>query len=152
VHPIFQGGPAPGKDIAESRCSARIPRPSTRITNPNNIEALAFTTMRKRSGTVTGASAEASLRAAHRAKFADTDDEIEYDNDTDHAKVSAGVDDDIETGYAATEEENDRDSSGIECLEEAHRATKAMGDADRQVRLTFAAQVHTTWQATYFRL
>jgi hypothetical protein len=131
VHPFFQGGPAIGKKAAESRRS-------TRITDPNNMEALASTT-RKRSATTTGASAEASLRASRRAKPIDVDDEIEYNADTDHATFTTEVTNDgIET-VTTEEENNDKDSSDIECIKTAYLATKAMGDADREVSLKFIA-------------
>src|SRR5271155_2998013 len=61
LHPIFQA-----KNIAGSRHSVRITRPSARITDPDNAEALV--TMCKRSATVTASAIEAS-RTARRPKL-----------------------------------------------------------------------------------
>lgn len=138
VHPFFQGGttvPAPDKLVTGSRRSGRITRPSARITDPNNMETLPSTGMvaRKRSATVSGASVEASLRGAGRAKLADVDDEIE-DDESDTTNIIA-EDDNIETSYPTTEEEDGGHTADIECIEEAYLATKAMGDTDRQVRI-----------------
>jgi hypothetical protein len=134
VHPFFQGGaavPAPDKLITGSRRSGRVTRPSARITDPNNMETLPSTVARKRSATISGASVEASLRGAGRAKLADVDDEIE-DDESDTANFIA-EDDNIETSYPTTEEEDGGHTADIECIEEAYLTTKAMGDTDRQV-------------------
>ena len=104
----------------------------------DNAEASAVT--RKRSATVT-ASAEASLRAARRARVTDSDDESEHHNESDNAEVNAG-DDDVGTGGATTEEEGGGDGTDVELIEESYRTTKAMGDADRQVCLKTLVQAH----------
>jgi hypothetical protein len=140
LHPFFQGSPAPSKIVAGSRRSARVTRPSARITDPNNLEA---SVTRKRSATVT-TSAEGSLRAAHRAKLTGSDDESEHDNESDNAEVDTGDDDDdVGTGDATTEEEGVGDSTDVERAEEAYHTTKAMGDADRQVHLKSLVQAHS---------
>ena len=102
LHPFFQGSPAPSKIVAGSRRSARVTRPSARITDPNNLEA---SVTRKRSVTVT-TSAEGSLRAARRAKLTGGDDENEHDEESDNAEVDTVDDDDAGTGDATTEEED----------------------------------------------
>jgi hypothetical protein len=43
----------------------------------------------------------------------------------------------IATGYLTTEEEDGRNTTDIECIEEAYLTTKAMGDADQQVHIKF---------------
>ena len=43
LHPFFRGSQAPAKFAAGSRRSARVARPSARITDPNNVEASVVT-------------------------------------------------------------------------------------------------------------
>jgi hypothetical protein len=76
LRPFLQGGPAPSKIVAGSRRSTRVPRPSARITDPNNLETLTSTVTRKRSATVT-TPAEGSWHAVRRAKLTGSDDESE---------------------------------------------------------------------------
>ena len=64
IHPLFQGDPAPSVPTA-SRCSTRIARPSTHITDPNNMEAQGSAATRKRSATTT-IPAEGPLHSAHQ--------------------------------------------------------------------------------------
>jgi hypothetical protein len=129
IHPFFQGSLAPAKITAGSRQSARVTRPSARITDPDNAEASTGT--RKRSATVT-APAEASSRAARRAKLSDGDDG--GDDESEHCD-EPDIDEDIGgDGNVTTEQEDGGDDTDIELVEEAYRTTKAMGDADRQVR------------------
>jgi hypothetical protein len=131
VHPFFRRSPAPSKIVAGSRRSTRTTRPSARITDPNNLEASASAVTRKRSATVT-ASADESLRAARRTKLTDSGNESERNGELDSAEVDADEDDDGLFGNATTDEEGGGDSTNIE---QAYSTTKAMGDADRHVRL-----------------
>jgi hypothetical protein len=133
VHPFFQDGSAPSKVVAGSRRSVRIIHPSARITDPNNLEGLGSAVTYKRSGTVT-ASAEGSRRAACRAKLTDSNNESEHDNKMDDIGTSV-----------TTEEEGGRDSTDVELVEDVYQTTKAMGDADRQVRLKFLVQAHSKY-------
>lgn len=130
VHPIFQGGHAPGK-IAGSRRSGRVSRPSARITDPNNLVS---SLSRKRSATVT-ISTEGSMRAASRAKVTVSDDELEsgqLDLDaTDDGDVDTG-DDNTGMGDDTTEGENVEDGDDADA-EKSYRVTKGMGDDDRRV-------------------
>jgi len=144
VHPFFRRGPAPSKIVAGSRRSARVARPSARITDPNNLEASGSAVTRKRSATVT-ASAQGSLHAARRAKLTDSDDESEHDNEMDNAEADAGDDDDVGTGNVTTEEEGGGDSTDVEHVEEAYCTTKAMGDADRRICLKSLVQSHSKY-------
>ena len=135
THPFFRGSLAPAKITAGSRRSARVIRPSARITDPDNAEASAGT--RKRSATVT-VSAEASSRAARRAKLSDGDDGGDDDSEHhDEPDIAEDVGDDDDMGNTTTEQEDGGDDTDVELVEEAYRTTKAMGDADRQVCLTF---------------
>jgi hypothetical protein len=61
----------------------------------------------------------------------------EDDNETSNAEVDVGDDDNFGTGNITTEEEGGGDSTDVKHVEDAYRTTKAMGDADRQVRLKF---------------
>ena len=132
IHLLFQGSLAPAKITARSRRSAQATQPSARITDPDNAEASAGT--RKRLATVT-APAEASLRAARRAKLSNGDDG--GDDESEHCD-EPDIDEDIGgDGNATTEQEDGGDDTDIELVEEAYRTTKAMGDADRQVRHIF---------------
>jgi hypothetical protein len=47
-HPFFRGGPAPAVVVAGARRSGRATRPSNRITDPDNAEALSSATTHKR--------------------------------------------------------------------------------------------------------
>ena len=138
LHPFFRGNPAPGKIAAGSRRSARVTRPSARVTDPNNVEASAA--MRKRSATVT-ASTEASLRAARRVRLTDSEGESENHNGLDDAEVDTVDDDNVVIGDASTEGEGGGDGTDVELVEEAYHTTKAMGDADRQVCIESLVQV-----------
>lgn len=131
LHPIFQA-----KNIAGSRRSVRITRPSARITDPDNAEVLVNT--RKRSATVTASAVETS-HAARRLKLTGSDEGTEANCESDEGEserdeyerveTSSGVEDDIAMGIS-TGEDDEEDS---EVAESAYRATKAMGDSDRQV-------------------
>ena len=54
-----------------------------------------------------------------------------------------GDGEDIGMGNPTSSEEGDGDSTDVKGVEEAYRATKAMGDVDRQVCLKSVVQVHT---------
>jgi len=121
-HPIFQ---------AKNRRSIRNTRPSARITDPDNAEALVNT--RKRSATVTASAVEAS-RTARRAKLTSSESdggESERD-EPERVETSSGVEDDIVMDDVSTEEDDEgelaQDALG-------YCATKTMGDTDRQVCL-----------------
>src|SRR6266478_2564532 len=143
LHPFFQG---PGNVGAGSRRSARVTRPSARITDPDNIAAPATT--QKQPATAT-APAEASLHVARRAKVINSNEGTwERHHDSDNATVDLGDDNDIpmadastEGGDATTEAEDGGDHTDVEIVEEAYLHTKAMGNADRQVCLTSLVQV-----------
>ena len=47
IHPFFRGGPAPAVVVAGARRSGHATRPSNRITDPDNAEALSSTTTHK---------------------------------------------------------------------------------------------------------
>src|ERR1700685_1168477 len=47
-HPFLRGGPAPAVVVAGARRSGRATRPSNRITDPDNAEALSSATTHKR--------------------------------------------------------------------------------------------------------
>ena len=142
VHPFFQGVPVPSKIVAVSRRSTRTVRPSTRITDPNNTEAPRPATTCKRSATT--APAGGPLRTARRAKLTDSDGESEYDDEPDNGEVDVGDGEDIiGMGNPTSSEEGDVDGINVKGVEEAYRATKVMGDADRQVCLKSVVQVHT---------
>jgi hypothetical protein len=136
LHPIFQA-----KKIAGSRRSVRITRPSARIIDPDNAEALVTT--RKRSATVTASAIEAS-RTARRPKLTSSESdggESERDGpERVETTGSSGVEDDIAMDGVSTGEDDEGSSQAEdgELAQEsqdalAYRATKAMGDTDRQV-------------------
>jgi hypothetical protein len=131
LHPFFRGG-----IIAGSRRSIRTTCPSARITDPDNVEALVAT--RKRSATVT-VSAEVTQRVARQVKLTDSDEGTEHCHESDKGEINSEDEDDIATGGICTEEDGGGHPDDVEQVEEAYRATKAMGDTDRQVRLQFCA-------------
>ena len=110
--------------IVSSRCSGRVTRPSARVLDPNNLEALVT---RKRSATMT-VSKDDSVRAARRAKVSMGDevedeqdcDDLDDEEDDEEVEESMG-DEEAETpGSIATDNEE---------AEEAYAATKAMAIA-----------------------
>jgi hypothetical protein len=113
------------------------------------MEAFASATTRKRSATATGATTEASVRAAHRAKHADADNESEDDDKSETREVDAGGESTgdayVRTGGVTTEEEGGEGDTDVEIIEDtdAYRATKAMGDVDRQVCLISVMRIHS---------
>ncbi|KAH9006650.1 hypothetical protein EDB83DRAFT_2532949 [Lactarius deliciosus] len=149
-----QGGPpakplAPSKIAAGSRRSGCIPRPSSRLTDPNNLEALGFVVTRKRSATVTALApteGPQALHAARRPKLTNTNNESEDNRKSDDVEEVEVVDvgdgkntrmgnrDATSTESDSEEEGADGDSTNFEQVtdSEAYHATKAMGDADRQ--------------------
>ena len=114
-----------------SRRSGRITRPSARVLDPNNLEALVT---RKRSATMT-VSKDDSVRAARRAKVSmgdEVDDEQDSDDlddeeDNEEVEESMGDEEAATPGSISTDHEE---------AEEAYAATKAMGDSDRRVSLS----------------
>ena len=116
-----------------SRRSGRVTRPSARIMDPDNLEA---SVLRKRSATVT-TSIEGSVRAARRAKRTLSVDETEDEDKSGCFEVEVDTVDDDDVGMAdiTTDEDGVRvgEGSDSEQVQEDYLATKAMGDADRQV-------------------
>jgi hypothetical protein len=120
--------------VVGSRRSGRVTRPSARVLEANDFEA---SVSRKRSATVT-ASIEASVRAARRAKLR-VNDKVTDEEESDSFEVD-DEDDNDEEDDAMTEEEAVNDATDVEV---GYAATKAMGDADRRVSLTFS-QISST--------
>ena len=116
--------------------SALVPvvssRPSARALDPNNLEA---SVTRKRSATMT-VSKDDSVRAARRAKVS-MGDEVEDEQDRDDLDDEE-VDEEVQESMGDEEAETAGSiSTDNEEAEEAYTATKAMGDSDRRVSLSF---------------
>ncbi|KAH9019436.1 hypothetical protein EDB85DRAFT_1896672 [Lactarius pseudohatsudake] len=147
-----QGGPpakppAPSKITAGSRHSGRIPRPSSHLTDPNNLEALGFVVTCKQSATVTALApteGPQALHAAHHPKLTNSNNESEDNKKSDDVEEVEVVDvgdskntrvgSNCDATTDSEEEGTDGDSTKFEQVtdSEAYHATKAMGDADRQ--------------------
>ena len=95
IHPFFRGVLAPAVVVAGARRSGRATRPSNRITDPDNAEALSSATTHKRK-------ASGGMAASRR----------------------------INRKVAVDDEAGDTEPDDL-----AYASTKAMGDADREVRL-----------------
>lgn len=97
-------------------------------------------------------SAEASSRAARRAKLSDGDDGGDDDSEHhDEPDIAEDVGDDDDMGNTTTEQEDGGDDTDVELVEEAYRTTKAMGDADRQFlserqKITRTADIRTIFK------
>jgi hypothetical protein len=119
--------------VVSSRRSGRKTRPSARVLDPNNLEALVT---RKRSATMT-VSKDDSMRAARRAKVSDMGDEVEDEQDGDDLDDEA-VHQEVQESMGDEESETPDSIStdNEEAAEEAYAATKAMGDNDRRVSLS----------------
>jgi hypothetical protein len=121
THPFFRGDPPPVVMIAGSRRSARVPQPSKRALDPDNVER-------------PDVSKRSRPRASRQKNVVESDSD-EHDEDC--------VGDDNRNGSTDTEPEGgietDIDSEvadiDLESIEEAYATTKAMGDADREVPL-----------------
>ena len=125
LHLIFQA-----KNIAGSRRSVHITRPSAQITDPDNAEALV--TLCKRLATVTASAIEASCTARCPKLTSSESDGGESKRDKpERVETSSGTEDDIVMDSVSTED--DEGELAQDAL--AYHATKAMGDTDRQVCL-----------------
>jgi len=118
--------------VVSSRRSGRVTRSSARALDPNNLEA---SVTRKRSATMT-VSKDDSVRAARRAKVS-MGDEVEDEQDRDDLDDEE-VDEEVQESMGDEEAETPGSiSTDNEEAEEAYTATKAMGDSDRRVSLSF---------------
>lgn len=145
IHPFFRGGPAPAVVAAGSRRSGRAPRPSNRITDPDNAEASSFATAHRLKAPTTGPD-NAKASTTHKRKASRSTAAGDSAGRRINRKV--GVDDeestsgseisDYEPGVAEHPATSDIEAGDTEPDEEpelAYASTKAMGDADREVSL-----------------
>ncbi|KAJ7488681.1 hypothetical protein B0H11DRAFT_1912832 [Mycena galericulata] len=115
THPFFTGTARPVGKIAGSRRSARQPRPSARISDPNNVEGSG-----SRSGKRKQASPAPAARKARRISTilsdAESSEDSEGPNDSDAAPL---------------EDTEADDTDGQDAMDVDHyESIKAMGDAD----------------------
>ena len=124
IHPFFHGGPAPAVVVAGARRSGRVTRPSNRITDPDNAEALSSATTHK-------CKASGGMAAGRRInRKVAVDDE----GSTDGGEIN-----DYEPDIAGNPVMTSDDEAGdTEPDNLAYASTKAMGDADREVRLSLS--------------
>jgi hypothetical protein len=121
IHPFFRGVLAPAVVVAGARRSGRATRPSNRITDPDNAEALSSATTHKRKAS----SGMAASRRINRKVAVD-----------DEGSTDSGEIDDYEPDIAKHPATTSDDEAGdTEPDDLAYASTKAMGDADREVRL-----------------
>ena len=118
LHPFFTGSRAPAIFVAGTRRSARVPRPSTRMLDPDNIEGSSITTAAKRKATDNMRTTGRLVVRKVSTEATSSDD----DGSDDDANPSVIVDGDV------METEDDP--------ELAYMSTKVMGDADREVSYT----------------
>jgi hypothetical protein len=124
VHPFFAGASSPSRMVAGSRRSLRVARPSTRLTDPDNVETILA---RKRAAPMSVSTESRRMRP----KITDSGDEdIISDDETQDDDANADVENSEVMSSEGTCGEDDDDE-----LQEAYQATKAMGDADREVSL-----------------
>lgn len=143
IHPFFRGDPAPAVVATGSRRSGRAIRPSNRIIDPDNSEALSFAAVHKlnapiprpnnveaspthkRKASRTMAGGDGAGRRINRKigvddkESSDGSEISDYEPDVAEHPVTS----DIEAG----------DTEPDEDPELAYVSTKAMGDADREV-------------------
>ena len=121
IHPFFRGVLAPAVVVAGARRSGRATRPSNRITDPDNAEALSSATTHKRKAS----GGMAASRRINRKVAVD-----------DEGSTDGGEIDDYEPDIAKHPATTSDDEAGnTEPDDLAYAFTKAMGDADREVRL-----------------
>lgn len=120
-HPFFRGGLAPTVVVAGAHHSEHATCPSNRITNPDNADALSSATMHK-------CKASGGMTAGRRmnCKVA-----IDDEGSTDDGEI-----DDYEPDIAEHPAMTSDDEAGNTKPDNlAYASTKAMGDADNEVRL-----------------
>lgn len=131
MHPFFSGAHSPAVVVAGSRRSARVPRPSTRVMDPDNAEAntsTAVTAKRLQKRKVDDAP---SGRHVARRMIAESDSDLEEGNTNDNGDA---VREDYTSDDAGDGDPTDVDEDDVEV---AYASTKAMGDADREVSFWF---------------
>jgi len=110
------GNPPPAVMIAGSRRSARVPRPSKRALDPDNVECLNVSKRPRPS------------RQKHviESDSDENDEECVGDDNRNGTDAEGGIETDVDSEVADIHSES---------IEEAYATTKAMGDADREVFL-----------------
>ena len=123
VHPFFRSGPPPATMVAGSRRSQRVPHLSKRILDPDNSECPDVSKRPRPS------------LASSRQKYIAKSDSDENDDDCVDDGNGDGAATDAEDGVIDTDVDSELidDTTDFEAVEEAYTATKAMGDADREV-------------------
>jgi hypothetical protein len=121
IHPFFRGGPAPAVVVAGARHSGCATRPSNRITDPDNAEALSSTTTHKRKAS----GGMAAGRRINRKVAVDDEGSTDGGEINDYKPHIAE--------HPATTSDDEAGDTKPDDL--AYVSTKAMGDADCEVRL-----------------
>ena len=116
THPFFRGDPPPAVMIAGSRRSARVPRPSKRALDPDNVKR---PDVSKRP------------RPSRQKKVVESDsdghdEDCVGDDNGNGTDTEGGIETDVDSEVADID---------LESIEEAYATTKAMGDTDREVPL-----------------
>jgi hypothetical protein len=143
IHPLFSGIHSPALNVAGSRRTARVSRPSTKVHDPDNAEG---------SGVAKRKATASSGRRNMRKVVIDTDIESGGDGNTNtdaqsnHTLGAATPDDqnatteDGESEYPPPIEADDSgDGDSAIAADMAYAQTKAMGDADRLVSQSYSA-------------
>jgi hypothetical protein len=110
-HPFFRGGAAPTLEVAGSRCSVRVPKPSKRVSDANNAES---------------ASKPKRRRVLQKKIVSSEPEDVNSEPE------------DVSEGEHVSDREENAVAGDVEILdnadaEKAYLATKSMGDRDREV-------------------
>ena len=137
-HPFFRGGPPPAVMVAGSRRSARVPQPSKRALDPDNVER---------------PDASKRLRPSRTKNVIESDsasdehDEDCVDNRNDTTDAEGGIETEVDSDHESEVVDIDLDS---ETVEEAYATTMAMGDSDREVSLSLYSSDFNDWLSYLF--
>jgi hypothetical protein len=115
LHAFFRGGAAPALEVGGSRRSVRVPKPSKRVLDADNVESASKSTSKR--------------RKVSRKKIVNS--EPEDVSEEDH--VSDREEDAVADIAAQADDDSDIEMMDNADAEKAYLATKSMGDRDREV-------------------
>jgi hypothetical protein len=127
IHRFFRGGPPLATMLAGSRRSKRVPHPSKHILDPDNSERPDVSTWKR-----------PRPSSSHQKNIVESNsDENDEDCVDDGKGDGAATNLNVQDAVIDTDVDSELVDTDFEAVEEAYTATKAMGDADREVHLIF---------------